>query len=344
MTKIAISCALGALFAAAPALAEETVSFASYGGAYQEAIRKAMLDPIAAEQGITTQEYSLTGGITEVRTKVKGGANELDVVELYAGQCAQAAEEGLLVPLDYSQIPNASGIPEALRGEHWIGFTAYSTVMAWNKNVYKDAAPQSWADFFDTAKFPGSRAMSSVSPATNLEIALLADGADRAALYPLDVDRAYAKLTALKPDIAVWWSTGAQATQLATAEEVDMLTIWAARIDAAIKEGAPYDYTYQDGIMDVECLVVPQGSPNPEGAMRLINQLLNPEYQANLPKFLPYGPMNQDAFKTGKISAEEAARVITSEENLPKHIILDKPYWAQNGQKLQEQWDAFMQQ
>lgn len=175
MTKIAISCALGALFAAAPALAEETVSFASYGGACQEAIRKAMLDPIAAEQGITIQEYSLTGGITE-----------------------------------------------ALRGEHRIGFTAYSTVMVWNKNVYKDTAPQGWADFFDTAKFLGSRVMSTVSPATNLEIALLADGADRAALYPLDVDRAYARLTALKPDIAVWRSTSAQATQLATAEEVDM--------------------------------------------------------------------------------------------------------------------------
>src|SRR5690606_13037225 len=111
--------------AATPALAEEVVSFASYGGAYQEAIRKAMLEPILEEHGITTREDTLSGGIPEVRTRVRGGANDLDVVELYGGQCQQAANEGLLVPLDYDQIPNAEGIPEELRAEHWIGFTAY---------------------------------------------------------------------------------------------------------------------------------------------------------------------------------------------------------------------------
>lgn len=332
--------ALAALMPLA-ATAQDTVSFASYGGAYQEAIRKAILDPAEKDHDIKVQEYSIAGGIADIRAKVQAKANEFDVVELYAGQCAQAVEEDLVVPLDYSVITNAGGIPEELRTGHYIGFTAYSTVLAWNTEVYGENHPRDWADFFDTESYPGPRAISSVSPSVNLEVALLADGVARDSLYPLDVDRGLNKLRELMPEVAVMWTTGAQATQLAQTQEVDMLTIWAARIDAAIKEGAPFDYTYQDGIMDVECLVVPKHSPNPEGAMRLINMLIDPEYQANLPKYIPYGPMNVNAFETGKITDEMAAKVITSPENLEKHVILDKEYWAEHGQELQERWDAF---
>ena len=122
--------AVSASALALPALAEETVSYASYGGAYQEGVRKAILDHLPADQGMTVVDYVLSGGIADVRTKVKANANDLDVVELYGGYCDTAAKEGLLEPLDYSKIPNAAGIPENLRNEYWIGFKAYSTVLA----------------------------------------------------------------------------------------------------------------------------------------------------------------------------------------------------------------------
>ena len=68
-------------------------------------------------------------GISDVRTQVKSGAIQWDIVELYGGQCQQAAAEGLVEPLDYSVI-NADGVPKDLADPHWIGFTAYSTVLA----------------------------------------------------------------------------------------------------------------------------------------------------------------------------------------------------------------------
>ena len=327
-----------------PAMAEETVSYASYGGAYQEGVRKAILDHLPAEQGMTVIDFVLSGGIRDVRTKVKANANDLDVVELYGGYCDTAAKEGLLEPLDYSKIPNAAGIPENLRNEYWIGFTAYSTVLAYNTNVYGDNPPQNWADFFDVEKFPGTRAIGGGYPSTNMEIALMADGVPKDQVYPIDMDRSMKKWADFKPNITVSWSSGAQATQLATAEEVDMLTIWAARIEAAIKEGAPYAYTLNDAVLDVECLVVPKGSPNPEGAMRLVNHLLDPKYQANLPDFIPYGPMNQDAFKQGLISPEKAAKVVTSTDNLAKQLVTDMAYWAEHVTDAQTKWDAVMLQ
>lgn len=330
--------------AALPAAAEETVSYASYGGAYQEGVRKAILDHLPADHGMTVTDYVLSGGIRDIRTKVKANAVDIDVAELYSGLCDIAAKEGLIEPLDYSKIPNAAGIPEHLRKEHSIGFTAYSTVLAYNTDVYGDNPPKNWADFFDVEKFPGTRAIGASGPHASVEIALMADGVPRDKIYPVDMDRAMTKLEAFKPNVTVQWSSGAQATQLATSEEVDMLTIWAARIDAAIKEGAPYAYTLNDAVMDVECLVVPKGSPNPEGAMRLINHLLDPKYQANLPDHIPYGPMNQDAFKLGLISPEKAANVVTSTENIAKQLIMDSAYWAEHQAEAQTRWDSIMMQ
>jgi putative spermidine/putrescine transport system substrate-binding protein len=334
--------------AALPAYADdkitESVSYASYGGAYQDGVRKAILDLLPEAFGMTVVDYVLSGGISDVRTKVKASANDLDVVELYGGFCDIAATEGLLVPLDYSKIPNAAGIPEQLRNKYWIGFTAYSTVLAYNTDVYGANPPKNWADFFDVEKFPGTRSVGGAYPQSNMEIGLLADGVAKENIYPIDMDRSMKKWAAFKPDITVSWSSGAQATQLATAGEADMIAIWAARIDAAIKNGAHYTYSLNDAVMDVECLVVPKGSPNPDGAMRLVNHLLDPKYQANLPDYIPYGPMNQDAFKLGLISPEKAAKVVTSTENLKKQLITNMGYWAQNAAEAQTKWDAVMLQ
>lgn len=329
---------------ALPAMADETVTYASWGGAYQEGVRKAILDHLPADHGMTVVDYTMSGGIRDIRTKVRANAVDIDVAELYGGLCDIAAREGLIEKLDYSQIPNAAGIPEHLRNEYWVGFTAYSTVLAYNTDVYGDNPPKNWADFFDVENFPGTRAIGGTTPQTNLEIALMADGVAKDAIYPIDKQRAIDKWVAFKDNVTVRWSTGAQATQLATAEEVDMLTIWAARIEAAMREGAPYAYTLQDAVMDVECLLVPKGSPNPEGAMRLINHMLDPKYQANLPDFIPYGPLNQDAFAQGLIPPEKAAGIVTSTENLAKQLITDMPYWAEHTIEAQTMWDSSMMQ
>jgi putative spermidine/putrescine transport system substrate-binding protein len=330
-----------ALPVAVPAVAEDTVTVASYGGAYQEALRKAFYTPTEKALGITIKDYTLSG-IGDVRTQVKAGAVQWDVVELYSGQCQQAANEGLIEPLDYKVITNTKGVPKELMKEHWVGFTAYSTVLAWNTKVYKDP-PKGWADFWDTKKFPGTRALSGYTLSTNSEIALLADGVTPDKMYPIDFDRALKKLTEIKPAIAAWWTSGAQATQLAQSEEADMLSIWVARIDAAIQQGAPYAYTYNQAVMDIECLVVPKGASHKDGAMKTINSFLDPQFQADLMKYVPYGPVNQEAYETGKITKEMIEHGNTSPENYKKQVVQNKEYWAAHGQEAQQLWDQFLQ-
>lgn len=68
--------------------------------------------------------------------------------------------------------------------------------------------PASWADFWDVDKYPGKRGLRKRA-VYNLEFALLADGVKVEDVYrvlstPTGVERAFAKLSELKPHIQ-WW-------------------------------------------------------------------------------------------------------------------------------------------
>src|SRR5215813_6795383 len=82
------------------------------------------------------------------------------------------------------------------------GITSYSlgTNLVYRKDKFPNGGPQSWADFWDVKKFPGSRCLYDRSFSC-LAFALLADGVPTDKLYPMDVDRAFRKMSELKPHI-----------------------------------------------------------------------------------------------------------------------------------------------
>ena len=97
-----------------------------------------------------------------------------DVVEVESPDVARGCDEGLFEKLDYSKIGNKADFLPAAVTECGIGVFVWSTVMAYNGDKLKDG-PKTWADFFDTKKFPGKRGMRK-GARYNLEFALMADG------------------------------------------------------------------------------------------------------------------------------------------------------------------------
>src|SRR5437763_12560600 len=91
------------LASAAFAAAQQTVMWVSSGGAYQDAERKAFIEPIAQKLGIQIKEATLSSE-AEVRLQVRSGAVTWDIVEFGASRCATAAADGLLEKLDYKTI------------------------------------------------------------------------------------------------------------------------------------------------------------------------------------------------------------------------------------------------
>src|SRR6056297_1042487 len=315
--KKTLGLSLAAGLMATSALAEGSVTIASWGGSYQEAQSKALFEPAAANTGIEVKQETY-GGMSDVRLQVQTGQVTLDIVASGSGSAARAAAEGLLEKLDYSVIDVSSFYP-SLYSDYCVGGDVFSTVYAWNTNTYGEDGPQSWTDFWDVEKFPGSRAYRG-KVAGALEPALMADGVAPEDVYDVlaseeGITRALDKIRELKPHIDVFWSSGAQHPQLMKDGEVDMATGWNGRFDNAKKDGGKVAYSFNQALLDYDCFAVPKGAPNRDTAMEFLAEISKPEYQDDLPKYITYGPTNKAAYDTGEIIAEVAAGLPSSPEN-----------------------------
>src|SRR5215470_15533174 len=292
----------------------------SFGGSYQEAQSKALFQPAAKALGITVKEETYTG-IADLRLKVKAGAVTWDVVTSGSGSAARAGAEGILEKLDYKTIDTSTFFP-GMAEEYFVGGDVFSTVLAWNTKTYGNNGPQSWADFWDVKKFSGKRSYRK-GVAGALEPALMADGVPPDKIYevlstPTGVARAIAKIKELKPHIAVWWASGAQHAQLMKDGEVDMVTGWNGRFDVAKKDGANVAYTFNQALLDYDCYAIAKGAPHKEAAMKFLAEISKPQYQAELTKYITYGPTDKRAYEVGTIDAAYAKQLPSYPENAAK--------------------------
>ena len=312
---------------AAPAAAQLTV--VSFGGSYQEAQSKAVFQPAAKAMGITIKEGTYTG-IGDLRLKAKDGAVTWDLVTSGAGGSARGGSEGILEKIDFKTVDVSNFVPGTF-SDYYVGGDIFSTVLAWNTKTYGDKGPQSWADFWDVKKFPGKRSMRN-SVAGMLEPALMADGVPLNKVYevlsaPGGIERAVKKIKELKPHIAVWWSSGAQHAQLMKDGEVDMIIGWNGRFDAIAKDGAKVAYTYNQGLLDADTFAIPKAAPNKALAMKFLAEISKPQYQAELTKYITYGPANRKAFDLGTIEPAYAKRLPTYPENAARQLPIDQNWY-----------------
>lgn len=294
----------------------------SFGGAYQAAESKALFQPAAKALGITVKEETYTG-IAALRLRAKAGAVTWDVVASGSGSAAHAAAEGILEPLDYKVIDTSHFLPGTWQ-PYYVGGDMYSTVLAWNTRTYPKNPPQSWADFWDVKKFPGKRSYRN-AVAGSLEPALMADGVPMDQIYsvlsaPGGIERAINKIKELKPHVAVWWASGAQHAQLMKDGEVDMVNGWNGRFDAVAKDGGHVAYTFNQGMLDYDAYCIPKGAPNKALAMKFLAEISKPKYQADLTKYITYGPTNSEAYNIGIIDKAYAAKLPSSPANAARQL------------------------
>ena len=329
---------LALVFARDPAAAQTAMGFASYGGAYQDAQRKVMLEPAGKAFNVTFTEGQLFG-VGPVREQVKSGQVKWDIAVLSLPDAAIASKEGLVEPLDYAVI-DARGLAKEMAHRDFVCQNYTSNIIGWNSTKLAGPAPQTWAEFFDTAKFPGMRALRNRA-ITSLEIVLLADGVAPDKLYPLDVDRGFRFLEKHRASIGTFWTSGAQPAELVKTGKADLVHIWSGRAVAAQREGVPVQFHYNQGLLGADCLVVPKGAPQKALAMKVVATFLDPGRQAELAKLLDYGPTNPRALEVG-MTKEEAARMNSSPENIRTQVLIDPWWWAENGARVEARWAEFL--
>ena len=310
----------------------------SWGGSYQEAQRKAMFEPIAKELGIKITEASPTD-YGKLKAMVLSGNVEWDLVDVGDRMVNAGARDGLLEPLDYQTIDTRDVFPQIVH-KYGIGTIYYSTILGYSTKKYASGNhPKTWAEFWDVKKFAGARTMRN-NPIDNLEFALMADGVPLEKVYPLDVERAFKVLDRIKKDVKIWWTTGAQPVQALADGEVDLATAWNGRVATIIKQGAKAGIEWNQGQLHWDSWVIPKGSRNKDAAMKFIAMATQPRYQADITKYIPYGPVNKKAFTS--IDPATAKELPTAPENARRQVMIDSEFWGEHLNNLVERWNGWL--
>jgi putative spermidine/putrescine transport system substrate-binding protein len=320
--------ALILLAGAAPA---QEMVFTSWGGTTQDAQAAAWAVPFTEATGITVIQDGPTD-YGKLRAMVEAGAVTWDVVDVEYDWGLQACAQGLLEPLDFTVIDRAAIDPRFV-SECQVGSFYFSFVLGYNPAQFPDARPSSLADLFDTATFPGKRALYQwVAPGV-IEAALLADGVAPEDLYPLDLDRAFAKLDTIKDDI-IWWGGGAQSQQLLASGEAPIGLFWNGRLTALEADGIDVGIVWNQNITAADGLVVPRGAPNREAAMRFIAHATSAQAQADFAAASGFAPINLHAAEL----MDPAVRATLPDAQTAVQINADLQYWADNRDEIGARW------
>lgn len=301
------------------------------GGISGEAVQAAYIDPFERKTGIKVIREN-PASLGKIKAMVESGNPTVDMMLLTDGWLAQAKVEGLLEPLDWDAIDPAPILPGA-RDDYAIGWSYASAVMAWRKDA---KAPNTWADFWNVEAFPGKRSLPD-DPSIVLPIALLADGVPKDQLYPLDLDRAFAKLKEIRPSVSVWWTSAGQSAQLLLDNEVTYGMTYNGRV-----YGKPdVSYTFNEGYLVLSWWGVPKGtSPERKAAvMKFFHETTLPENEAIAMEKIPYsGASTQlDAL----IPQDKLADFPTTAGNAEIQWTADRTAWQAVASDAEKRWQQF---
>lgn len=329
--SLGLALAVGAI---SPACAQGPMVFTSWGGTTQAAQKQDWAAPFTQKTGVTVLQDGPTD-YGKFKAMVESGNVSWDVVDVEYDFAIHAAQDGLLTPLTLSSDEKAKIDPRFLTPDS-VGSFYYAFVVGYQKKAFPGSTPQSMADLFDVAKFPGKRCFYKWSAPGVLEAALLADGVAPDKLYPLDIGRAFKKLDSIKTDI-VWWGTGAQSQQQIASGQCPIGLVWNGRMQALINSGEAVGIDWNQNLTTGDMLVIPKGAPHAADAQKFIAYATSAGPQATFATTTGYAPINTDSSKL----ITPAALSALPDAHAQSHIDLQMGYWAVHRDEIANRWYAW---
>jgi putative spermidine/putrescine transport system substrate-binding protein len=314
-----------------PAMAQgKTLNVAGYGGALNNALVKDFAGPYEQQTGI---KVNFGSGASLALAKLQvaaGGAAQWDIINLTGAEYVAAVKDRLIVPYDYGII-DASHVPPEYKEAYGIKFALFLFVMCWDqKKIPDDKAPKTWAEFWDTRRYPGKRSMdANISDGSTLELALLADGVPLDKLFPLDVERALKSLDKLGRDNIIWYNTNQEPIQQLVSGAVTLATAFHGRVLLANRGGASLGFTPNYAGVSGNYYCVSSASANKVDAFRFLNFMLtNVPGDVDYMKATAYAIPNTEALP--QLPKEIADILPTNPALQDKVFIKSDAWWAAN--------------
>jgi mannopine transport system substrate-binding protein len=316
------------------------------GGIQEKILKDLFLDPFTAATGVKVITVPVSYGeqLAKMKAMKEAGKVEWDIVNLQYDQVPTLAEY-LEDNGDCSSLPNVAA--QGIRGtcaRYGILSAVAARIFAYNPNAFPGPKPQTWADFFDTRKFPQRRAMPNDGTMwADLAAALLADGVAPDKLFPLDLDRAFRKMDEIRPTVAAWWKTGDQSMQLIKDGEADMAIMFGSRGFAMRDQNLPIAWTFDQAIADSSTYSILQGAPHPKAAAAFLNfYMTRPEAHATMTLRQGFGTPNR--FAAPLLPADLRENSLANPKISEQLVHMDMKWVAENRGKLAERWNKWLAQ
>jgi putative spermidine/putrescine transport system substrate-binding protein len=335
--SLVLGAAAASMALARPAIAQaRQVIVCSWGGSYQRALREAFFAPFEAASGIKVIDTSAPV-VAQVRAQVAAGNPEWDIIEGGSRWYPVLDKLGLIEPLDLGRI----GVADLRRGtavSHGVAPTIVSCGLGYNK-VRAGEGARNWVEFWDAQKFPGARSLGA-DPTYNFEFALIADGVPFDKLYPIDLDRAFAKLEQIRPHIKVWWQQGDQPAQMLARGEVLYSSGWAGRLLQAAKDGLPIGTSLDQASWSPSFFMIMKGAKHQPEAYEFLRFCMEPAPQAELARLIPTGISNVKA--EALLTQEQRKTLLTTDANMRNQWELKGEWLAEHYDAINDRWQKFM--
>ncbi|WP_108663102.1 ABC transporter substrate-binding protein [Acuticoccus kandeliae] len=309
------------------------------GGTYWDKFEAIVAGPFEAECGVdVTFTVTPNRNLNELRALIRRGGSPWDLVTINTPWDLQiGTTEGLFEALPEGfWDPVADSLAPGAFNEYGYWNNAYANVIIYSTSEFSEA-PSGWADFWDTEKFPGPRALQD-SP-TNIIAALIADGLSPDEIYPIDDEklaRAFAKLDELRPEIRAFWTAGDAPVQGVAKGDFVMSSAYNGRAFNGIAAGYDIAIQWNENILSTVWGVIPAKAQHPKAAQALMVFLNRPEIQKQMA--IETGYTSAIAAPETLVEPDVAANLATSTEHVAKAIQLDGAWWTDNIARVQSLW------
>jgi putative spermidine/putrescine transport system substrate-binding protein len=340
--------ALGAAAIAAPQVlvsrktrAAETLTVRDPGGPFTKAFQEAYYGPFSEKFGVevvgVTSKHEATA---EIKAQVDTGTFQYDVTILGEQSHNTLAEGGNLDPIGLDDVPAVQEIPAEFKHPTMVGNDVYATILAYRTDAKLPKDPTGWSDLWDLEGMPGRRGMRNY-PFDTIEIGLLGGaGVPADKVYPCDFDKAYEALGKVRPGVDVWWTGGAQTSQLLANGEVDLCQTWNGRAQAAIDGGAPVKMAWGKALWGFEGWCLLKGNPKNDLGRKFIAFAAEAQNQANFTPHVAYGPTNPGAYKF--IDPARAEVLPTNPKYFSDMVAIDSGFWGPIKDEAVDRWKSWM--
>ncbi len=317
-----------------------TLTFVGSGGVLQDIEVKAYFTPYEKLHPNVTILQDSPINYAKLQAMVEAGNVSWDLAEGGPQFGLAPAQTALLEKVDCNVVPCSHLQPDKyITTGYRIAENISATAITYRTDKFSAGnEPKTWADFYDTKKFPGKRTMvklpGSVGSNGILESALLGDGVSPASLYPLDVPRALKKLDTIRANLILAADNQACTTNLATGEAV-MGICFNGRAYTAHLTGAPVAIQWNASFLSPGYLFIPKGGKHVKEAMQLAAYLVSDDHAAAITPYIPYGPANAIA----------KSDPVTADWNPVTHpgvgVVINAQWWADNSVSAIQQWTAW---